>query len=234
MATSFKEIEDKFNKVFGYIRRDLEGMLTLHPGVNLAAALLIFCACEILAKYRNRNHRGDIVFKELLPSGPYRTAAKPIYKTLRNGLVHGYASGDVQFDGQTLRFAISWGGHEHLSIIKKNGEIPNLVLNVRQLCEELFSIFDKYKDQLQKSDQARKSFLDRYGEEDKEVEVTACNQIHALQKIMMLTRDVSLERGKEAPWMAGFGALSDLSSENRRIASVIEAEFETLNPEEMA
>lgn len=184
MAVSFEDIEDKFDRVFGYIRRDLERILTLHPGVNFAAALLIFCACETLAKYRNGSRRGDKVFKDLLPSGPYRTAAKPIYLTLRNGLVHGYAGGDVQFDGQTLRFAISWGRHEHLSIIKRNGEIPNLVLNVRQLCEELFSIFDKYKDQLRKSDQARKSFLDRYGEEEKEVEVTDCNQIRALQTIV--------------------------------------------------
>ena len=233
MTTSFKEVEDKFGKVFGYIRCDLERMLTLHPGVNFAAALLISCACEILAKYRNGSRQGDKVFKDLLPSGPYRTAAKPIYTTLRNGLVHGYAGGDVQFDGQTLRLAISWGKHEHLSIIKKNGEVPNLVLNVRQLCEELFSIFDKYKDQLEKSDQARKSFLDRYSEEDKEVEVTDCNQIYALQEIVMPVRDVAPEREKEAPWMAGFGTLSDLSSENRRIAGVIEAEFETLDPEDM-
>ena len=34
----------------------------------------------------------------------------------------------------------------------------------------------------------------------------------------------------EAPWMAGFGALSDLSSENRRIAAALEDEFETLAP----
>ena len=31
--------------------------------------------------------------------------------------------------------------------------------------------------------------------------------------------------GSEAPWMAGFGALSDLSGENRRILELIEEEF---------
>ncbi len=34
----------------------------------------------------------------------------------------------------------------------------------------------------------------------------------------------------EPPWMAGFGALSDLSDETRRVLSVIEEEFETLSP----
>ena len=37
----------------------------------------------------------------------------------------------------------------------------------------------------------------------------------------------------EAPWMAGFGALSDLTSENRRVLASIEAEFEQIDPEEI-
>ena len=38
----------------------------------------------------------------------------------------------------------------------------------------------------------------------------------------------------EPPWMAGFGALSDLSDENRRILDVIEEEFEKLSSEDLA
>ena len=41
-------------------------------------------------------------------------------------------------------------------------------------------------------------------------------------------------REKKAPWMAGFGELSALSSENRRILVAIEEEFETLSPEDKA
>ena len=37
-----------------------------------------------------------------------------------------------------------------------------------------------------------------------------------------------------APWMAGFGVLSDLSDENCRVLTVIEQEFETLSPEDVA
>ncbi len=37
----------------------------------------------------------------------------------------------------------------------------------------------------------------------------------------------------EVPWMAGFGGLSDLSDENRRVLTVIEQEFETLSPEDL-
>ena len=36
------------------------------------------------------------------------------------------------------------------------------------------------------------------------------------------------------PWMAGFGGLSDLADENRRILASIEEEFETITPEDLA
>ena len=41
-------------------------------------------------------------------------------------------------------------------------------------------------------------------------------------------------REQEPPWMAGFGALADLSNENRRVLGLIEEEFETLAPEDLA
>ncbi|MCY4611044.1 MAG: hypothetical protein OXC38_05030 [Gammaproteobacteria bacterium] len=40
-------------------------------------------------------------------------------------------------------------------------------------------------------------------------------------------------REAEAPWMAGFGVLSDLSGENKRILELIEEEFEALDPEDV-
>ena len=41
-------------------------------------------------------------------------------------------------------------------------------------------------------------------------------------------------RALEAPWMDGFGALSDLSDENRHVFQAIEQEFETLAPKALA
>ncbi len=38
----------------------------------------------------------------------------------------------------------------------------------------------------------------------------------------------------EAPWTAGFGALSDLSDENRRILGLIDQEFETITSDDLA
>lgn len=41
-------------------------------------------------------------------------------------------------------------------------------------------------------------------------------------------------REAEAPWMAGFGALSDLADENQQILRLIEKEFRSPGPEDTA
>ena len=38
----------------------------------------------------------------------------------------------------------------------------------------------------------------------------------------------------DPPWMAGFGSLSDLAGENRRVLDAIEEEFETVSSEGVA
>lgn len=39
--------------------------------------------------------------------------------------------------------------------------------------------------------------------------------------------------GVEPPWMAGFGALSDIADENRRVLETIEEEFERLSADDL-
>ena len=53
------------------------------------------------------------------------------------------------------------------------------------------------------------------------------------EKLRRSTRE-SVTAKEVPPWMAGFGALSDLADENRRILEAIEDEFETLSPEDVA
>ena len=51
-----------------------------------------------------------------------------------------------------------------------------------------------------------------------------------------LRRGAREYRGSEAepPWMAGFGGLSDLGEDHRRVREAIEDEFERLDPEDLA
>lgn len=56
----------------------------------------------------------------------------------------------------------------------------------------------------------------------------------ALQEKLRRCARESADRGPEPPWMAAFGALSDLSSEHRRVNAAIEEEFGTLAPEQVS
>lgn len=54
----------------------------------------------------------------------------------------------------------------------------------------------------------------------------------ALEARIRASRRQAAESGNRPPWMSGFGALSDLSEETRRIERVIEDEFERIEPED--
>ena len=53
------------------------------------------------------------------------------------------------------------------------------------------------------------------------------------EKLRSSAADPCAAEREVPPWMAGFGALSDLASENRRVLATIEAEFERIEPEEI-
>ena len=52
------------------------------------------------------------------------------------------------------------------------------------------------------------------------------------EKLRRCARETN-ESEPEPPWMAGFGALSDLSSEHRLVNAAIEEEFEKLEAEDV-
>jgi hypothetical protein len=161
MTVSFAEIEDSFNRVFGFIRRDLEQILSLDPGGNFAVATLAACACETLARYRYGSGEGADAFSRLLPPGPFQRIAKTVYNVLRNGFVHHYNAEDIRADGLVVRLAIAWREHRHLSVKEIDG-VPNLVLNVNQLCRDLFSSFEEYLNELKRNGEARDRFFTTY------------------------------------------------------------------------
>ncbi len=181
MAVSFAAIEKKFDRVFGFIRRDLERILSIKPGVNFAGVLLATCACEILARYRYGSREGAKVFTKLFPPGPYQKVAKTLYDVLRNGLVHRYDGADIKVNGETVRIAIAWKEHQHLSVERIDG-VPNFFLNVQQLCHDLFSAFDKYKAELEKDSSARDRFFTTYRKES--VKDAPSREISAWQEIL--------------------------------------------------
>ncbi len=76
----------------------------------------------------------------------------------------------------------------------------------------------------------------------RQAKVLAAGRGDALKRFFTETLTGRLRRGTtearahnaEPPWMAGFGALSDLGDDHRRIREAIEDEFERLTPENPA
>ena len=182
MAVPFTDVEEKFDRVFGFIRRDLERILTLDPGGNFAVAGLATCACETLARYRYASGEGADVFSRLMPDGPFKIIAKSVFDILRNGLVHRYDTADIRVEGKLIRLAISWRAEPHLSVKEIDG-VPNLVLNVSTICADLFRAFAEYREELKGSAEARDRFFTTYRDTGV-VDVTAPAQVAAWKEIL--------------------------------------------------
>jgi len=161
MAVSFSDIEIQFDRVFGFIQRDLERFLAQDDGGNFAVAALAACACEILARYRYGSKDGSKVFSQLLPKGPFQVIARKLYELLRNGLVHGNDIADIRVEGRLIRLALSWRDLPHLSVKEIDG-VPTLALNITTLCNDVFNAFANYREELKRSAEARDRFYRTY------------------------------------------------------------------------
>ena len=155
----FAKIEDPFERVFGYIQKDIKQLLSLEAGGNFAIATLAACACEPLARYWLKSGEGADAFARVLPPGPFQTIAKTLYNCLRNGFVHHYGCPDIDLGGGTLvQLAISRRKRAHLSVETIHGR-TTLILNAQVLCSDLFRLFDSYRERLKESAEAIDHFL---------------------------------------------------------------------------
>ena len=83
-----------------------------------------------------------------------------------------------------------------------------------------------------------KTFVELPEPAHRQAEILAASRSMTLKQFFTEALEEELRRcagedsSREAPWMAGFGALSDLADENRRVLGVIEEEFGTLAPDD--
>ncbi len=83
-----------------------------------------------------------------------------------------------------MRLAVAWKEHLHLSVKEIEG-VPNLILNVTQLCRDLFSSFDEYRAKLEKNGEARDRFFTTYRQIGIK-EVTVPSEIAAWREILKI------------------------------------------------
>jgi len=156
---SWADIEKEFDESLGYVRQDIGWLREHDSGLNYTVALLICCACDMLAWHRDvPDHQ---VFTSLLPDDEsYRAIGKSMFEALRNGLAHRFRPDTIKIGVDQFRFTLSWKGRTHLGVI--NGDPPWLVLNVKVLEESVIAQIDEYQEELKRSETARIAFQEHF------------------------------------------------------------------------
>jgi hypothetical protein len=151
---AFMAIEKEFGETFGYIRHDLNSILESNLGLNYTLALLVCCACEMLAWHRDLKE--DQVFTSFLPdSEPYRVVGKTLWEALRNGLAHKFRPDTIRIVDDEWRFSIHSLDGPHGSVTPIGHWI---ILNVREFAARVISEINAYEHELRTSTNARLSF----------------------------------------------------------------------------
>ena len=88
-APSFADISQEFRVSFGYVREDIRAICKGKEKINYTVALLVGCACEMLAAARGKRQHPEKVLEEVLEAG-WKPLAGALFKALRHGLAHGF------------------------------------------------------------------------------------------------------------------------------------------------
>ena len=158
---TFAQISREFDETFGYVRQDIAAIRRTDLGLNYTVALLICCACEMLAWHRSL--KADQVFTSLLPDEErWRLLGKKIFKALRNGLAHKFRPNTVKAGSEQWRFSIAWQDGPPVKVIRtKKTDEPNwLQPNAKVLEERLTAQINAYHEELRTSASARVNFVE--------------------------------------------------------------------------
>ncbi len=148
-------IEDEFNETFGYVRQDIRAVLQKDLRLHYTIALLVCCACEMLAWHHGRDQHQ--IFIALLPDTEhYKTIGKTLWEALRHGLAHNFRPHTIEIGKDRYRFSISSGPNPAVTVTP--GDPHWINLNIRALSMNVISRIDSYEQELRASAEARDRF----------------------------------------------------------------------------
>ncbi|MDP8983316.1 MAG: hypothetical protein M3O35_22300 [Acidobacteriota bacterium] len=156
-SLSFADIEKEFDESLGYIRNDIAELRRLNCSLNYTVALLVGCACEVLASCGVERRHDYQIFAELLPEGDWRLLAKPLFNALRNGLAHGFDTKHLHVGKEAIQIYISWSEKNVISIREATGA-DGLFIGIQPLAERLCARINEFRAKLQSDEVARHQF----------------------------------------------------------------------------
>ena len=167
-SLSFVEIKGAFDQSLGYIRNDITALRQGAHTVNYTIALLVGCACEVLAAGRGDRKHAEKILEGLLPSDDWRLLSKKLYTALRDGLAHGFDTKNLQVGGGNVPLCISWGSKEVIAI--RDTDIPTspkvrglgVYIGIQPLAKALCEMIDEFEEELRQDEAARKRFKRAY------------------------------------------------------------------------
>jgi hypothetical protein len=158
---SFEDIEKEYEESLGYIKNDVSALCGQNETVNYTVALLVACACEVMATAAVKGMQPKDVFAGLLPDGDWKALAKPLYEALRNGLAHKFDTKHLQVDGKSVQIYFRWTGEHIVEIVSVSSRI-GLFIGTRPLGRLLCKKIDEFRDGLQADAAARERFRQAY------------------------------------------------------------------------
>jgi len=158
MALSYDDIHLDFIYSLGYVRDDINWLLTHNSGLNYTVVLLIGCGCEMLAAGRgDAKRQGEKILAELLPPGDWSALAKRLYTALRDGLAHGFDTKHLSVDGHDSQIYISWTSNKLIEIQRIAGGL-NVYVGTQPLASALCAKITEYEGLLKRDESARALF----------------------------------------------------------------------------
>jgi hypothetical protein len=158
---SFEDIKSEFDETLGYLRNDLDWLITNKPCLHYTVALLVGCGCEMLAACRGpeSKRRGEIVLAELLPEGDWRILAERLYTALRDGLAHGFDTKHIVVDGQQYQISLRSRGRGPQLMFLDSDRGPILSIHIKSIATDLCAKITDFEELLKRDADSRQRFL---------------------------------------------------------------------------
>ena len=155
MDVSYEDIRETFEKVRDYFTYDLKLLSGQSEGGNYITGLLIACACETLARFRDEKATGEQFLSEKMLPEEWKSVGSSLFDAIRNGIAHCYETKPIRIDDKLLEVGISWRLQPHLRF---SPDKKVLYLNIQTMAEQILNLLQEYESSLKADQKLRLQF----------------------------------------------------------------------------
>jgi hypothetical protein len=179
--STFAEISEEFRVSFGYIRQDMKAVAKGTETVNYTLALLVGCACEMLAAARgDRKHPEKILAEVADPQ--WQPLAGALFEAIRNGLAHGFDTKHIIVDDVPHQIYMQWPERFPFRLFRTSDK-AELIIGPRPLAALICQKIDELEDLLKRDARARAIWYHKAHRHKREIRLGAA-ELAAWKKLV--------------------------------------------------